>query len=93
MSIPDQDSFRQAQAKHWPREDLSAYMGRWVAIRDGKVVASDLSLSALRRQPEVEPTDNLMPVPRSRPGFLIVPLQVPPPLPGHPPIRFFRETV
>src|SRR5665811_2038249 len=41
---------------------------RWVAIRDGKIVASDLSLSALRRRPEVERSDALMPVPRSRPG-------------------------
>jgi hypothetical protein len=74
MSIPDQDSFREAQAKHQPEDDLAPYMGRWVAVRDGKVVASDLSLRALCRQPEVEPSDHLMPVPRSRPGFLIVPL-------------------
>jgi hypothetical protein len=72
MPAPDQDSFREAQAKHWPNEDLSPYMGRWVAVRDGKIVASDLSMSALRRQPEVEPSDHLMPVPRSRPDYLIV---------------------
>jgi hypothetical protein len=46
-------------------------MGRWIAVRDGKVIASDLSLSALRSQPEVKPSDVFMPVPRTRAGFFI----------------------
>jgi len=71
MAVQDQDSFRRAQAAHWPKEDLSPYMGRWIAIRDGKVVASDLSLSALRSQPEVKPSDVFMPVPRTRAGYFI----------------------
>jgi hypothetical protein len=75
MPIPSQDSFRQAQAKHQPEDDLAPYMGRWVAVRDGKVVASDLSLRALCRQPEVESSDHLMPVPRGRPGYLILLVQ------------------
>ena len=71
MAVQDQDSFRKAQAKHWPKEDLAPYMGRWVAVRDGKVIASDLSLSALQSQAAVEPSDVFMPVPRTRAGFFI----------------------
>jgi len=71
MAVQDQDSFCKAQAAHWPEEDLSPYMGRWIAVRDGKVIASDLSLSALRSQPEVKPSDVFMPVPRTRAGYFI----------------------
>jgi hypothetical protein len=71
MAVQDQDSFRDAQAKHWPKEDLAPYMGRWVAVRNGKVIASDLSLSALQSQAEVKPSDVFMPVPRTRAGFFI----------------------
>ena len=46
-------------------------MGKWVALRNGKVVASDLSAKSLRDQPKVGPTDAIIPVPRSRAGYLI----------------------
>ena len=71
MAVQDQDSFRRAQAQHGPKEDLSPYMGRWVALRDGKVVASDLSMSALRSQAAVTHSDVIMPVPRTRAGYFI----------------------
>ena len=45
------------------KEDLSPYARRWVALRDGKVIASNESGVVLRDRPEVEPDDILMPVP------------------------------
>jgi hypothetical protein len=71
MAVQDQDSFRQAQAELEPKEDLTPYMGKWVALRSGRVVASDLSAKGLRDNPEVRPTDSLIPVPRSRAGYFI----------------------
>jgi len=47
------------------------YMGKWVALRGGKVIASDLSAKALRDHEEVRPTDAIVPVPRSRAGYFI----------------------
>jgi hypothetical protein len=71
MAVQDQESFRRAQAKLEPKEDLAPYMGKWVALRNGKVVASDLSAKALRGPPRVRPTDAIIPVPRSRAGYFI----------------------
>jgi hypothetical protein len=71
MAVQNQDSFRQAQAELEAKEDLTPYMGKWVALRNGKVVASDLSANGLRRKPEVRATDAIVPVPRSRAGFFI----------------------
>jgi len=44
-------------------EDLTKYAGSWVAIRDGRVVASALDSVGLRNKPEVSEDDFLMPVP------------------------------
>ena len=46
-----------------PKEDLRPYAGQWVALRDGRVVASDLDAGVLRARPDVEPTDAIMRVP------------------------------
>jgi len=71
MAVQDQDSFRRAQAELEAKEDLAPYMGKWVALRNGKVIASDLSAKGLRSQAEVRPTDVIIPVPRSRAGYFI----------------------
>ncbi len=44
-------------------EDLTPYAGSWVAIRDGKVVASALDPIELRDRPDHREDDLLMPVP------------------------------
>jgi hypothetical protein len=44
-------------------EDLTKYAGSWVAIRDGKVIATALDSVELRNSPEVREDDFLMPVP------------------------------
>jgi hypothetical protein len=44
-------------------EDLTPYAGSWVAIRDGKVIASALDSVELRNSPDVDEDDFLMPVP------------------------------
>jgi hypothetical protein len=71
MAVQEQDSFRRAQAELEPKEDLSPFMGKWVALRNGKVIASDLSAKGLRSKAEIRPTDVIMPVPRSRAGYFI----------------------
>ncbi len=54
------------------REDLRAYAGSWVAIRDGDVVASALDAVELRDMPEVQEDDVLMPVPDRTEGVYIL---------------------
>lgn len=71
MAVQDQESFREAQAKLDAKEDLAPYMGKWVALRSGKVVASDLGAKALRDREEVRPTDAIIPVPHTRAGYFI----------------------
>ncbi len=53
-------------------EDLTPYAGSWVAIRDGKVVASALDSVELRDNPDVREDDFLMPVPDGAAGILIL---------------------
>lgn len=55
-----------------PKEDLTPYAGQWVALREGYVVASDLSAVALRAQEGVSSTDTLMPIPASPGGTFIL---------------------
>ncbi len=52
-----------AQQELQPQEDLSAYAGQWVALRDGLVVAAAPNPAALRENPEVHADDELVPVP------------------------------
>lgn len=54
------------------REDLAPYAGSWVALRDGKVVASALDAVELRDKPEVRDDDVLMPVPDRTDGVYIL---------------------
>jgi len=60
------------QEKSLPKEDLSSYAGQWVALRDGRVVASDLDPVALRDKPEVRNDDVLTPVPTGEHGIYIL---------------------
>lgn len=69
--ILDQEKFLRAQTELNPKEDLGPYQGRWVALRDGYVVASDLTLASLRNQSEVKETDVFMPVSRHPGGIFI----------------------
>jgi hypothetical protein len=54
------------------RESLKPYAGSWVAIRDGKVIASALDAVELRDKPEVCEDDVLMPVPDRTDGVYIL---------------------
>jgi Family of unknown function (DUF5678) len=53
-------------------DDLTAYAGSWVAIRDGRVVASALDAVELRDKSEVDKDDVLMPVPDRTEGVYIL---------------------
>jgi hypothetical protein len=44
-------------------DDMTPYEGSWVAIREGKVIASALNSVELRDNPDVRDDDALMPVP------------------------------
>lgn len=53
-------------------EDLTPYAGSWVAIRNGKVIASALDAVELRDNPEVRDDDFLMPVPDRASGVFVL---------------------
>ncbi len=52
-------------------EDLRPYKGQWVALRDGRVVASHVDPVALEDHPEVRADDMLVPVPDQGSDILI----------------------
>lgn len=55
-----------------PNEDLTRYAGRWVAVREGRVVATAKDLSTLRAQDGVRDDDVVIPVSPARAGALVV---------------------
>jgi hypothetical protein len=57
---------KRAQEELEPREDLSAYAGQWVALRDGHVVAAAVDPASLTANPDVREDDEIIPV--SEPG-------------------------
>jgi hypothetical protein len=56
------------QARIIAGEDLAAYRGRWVALRSGRVIASDVDAESLRNHPDVQESDVLTPVPAHEHG-------------------------
>ena len=66
------EEIQREQQGAMPQEDLSPYAGQWVALRDGRVVASDIDPVALRENPEVTETDALFPVPAAGTGLLLL---------------------
>jgi hypothetical protein len=71
MAVKELDNLRRGQAELDPKEDLTPYLGKWVALRCGKVIASDLSAELLRSHPEVKETDVIVPVSRSHGGYFV----------------------
>lgn len=63
--------FRHCQARATPKGDLRPYWGKWIAVRDGEIVAAGFSLAEVRNQDGVGPTDLAMPVPHPL-GYLIL---------------------
>jgi hypothetical protein len=66
------DEIQREQNRAMPHEDLTPYVGRWIAVRDGKVVASDLDAVALRNHPEVRSDDEILLVPDRGPELLLL---------------------
>ena len=62
---------RQQQAL-MPRGDLAPYAGKWVAVRDGEIVASDIDPERLRLHEEVREDDALVPVGHSDRGYFVL---------------------
>jgi ubiquinone biosynthesis protein UbiJ len=71
MAVEEKSGLAKAQTELDPREDLTPYLGEWVALRNGKVVASEKKALELRAHPEVEDGDVLMPVSPSRSGYFV----------------------
>jgi hypothetical protein len=59
-------------AEALPEDDLGHYDGRWVAMRDGKVIAHEADAETLQANPEVLPTDDVFPVGDPPTGFYTV---------------------
>jgi hypothetical protein len=60
------------QASLAPREDLRPYAGKWVALRDGYVVASAENSVSLRDDAAVRESDQLLPVPATDSGMYVL---------------------
>ena len=60
------------QANLMPKDDLTPYAGLWVALRDGRIVASAVDPLALRDMDEVQEDDTLLPVPDSQTGLFVL---------------------
>ena len=69
MTVTD---LEQAQAELDPKEDLTPYEGQWVALREGRVIASDLDAVALRDNPAVSEDDALILVPSGGAAIFIL---------------------
>jgi Family of unknown function (DUF5678) len=60
------------QASLAPKEDLRPYAGKWVALRDGYVVASADDSVSLRDDATVKESDQLLPVPAADSGMYVL---------------------
>lgn len=71
LKLKEPNDLSRGQAEFKVEEDLSSYGGKWVAIRDGRVVASDLSPKLLKAHRNVRDSDVLAPIPESRGGYFV----------------------
>lgn len=70
--VIDEQEFRRAQSALEPREDLAPYAGRWVVLRDGKVIASDFDPQRLFEREDAEDDDVILPVANHQGKYLVV---------------------
>jgi hypothetical protein len=71
MAVKQKIGLRAAQARLRPKDDLSPYRGRWVALRSGHVVADATSAKALRGNSAVKDTDAIVPISTSHGGYFV----------------------
>ncbi len=55
-----------------PEDDLSNFDGKWVAVREGKVVAAAEDEEALRAHPGVREGDDVYPIGDPPSGFYMI---------------------
>lgn len=65
------EEIQELQRGLFPKQDLTRFAGRWVALRDGHVIAHASTLAALEAHPAVRPDDVLTPVPRGGGAFVM----------------------
>lgn len=53
-----------------PAEAFERYPGRWIAVRDGRVVADGLTIEQLEANPHVESGDAFFRIPKTNSKFL-----------------------
>lgn len=70
-AVKERNALSKAQAALEPKDDLTPYLGQWVALRTGRVIASDVDGKALRNHAEVKETDTLVPVSEARGGYFV----------------------
>jgi hypothetical protein len=63
---------REIQREPFVDDDLTPYRGAWVAIRDGKVIASALDPVELRDRPDHHDDDLLLLVPTETSGVMLL---------------------
>jgi hypothetical protein len=69
MTVKD---IQRQQRALMPKEDLARYAGQWVALRKGRVIASDINAEQLKEHSEVRDDDVLMPVGHPDRGYFIL---------------------
>lgn len=72
MSPATVEKIQRQQEAAMPRGDLAPYAGKWIAVRDGEIVASDISLDRLRQHPEVRPSDVCHPIADAESGVFVL---------------------
>lgn len=66
------EEIQRHQEAAMPTGDLEPYAGKWIAVRDGEIVASELTLARLREHPDVLLTDVCHPVADAKGGVFIL---------------------
>jgi hypothetical protein len=68
LSVQDLERLQEELA---PKEDLTPYEGRWVALRGGRVIAVADDPAALRALPEVRGDDGILLVGDPHNGYFL----------------------
>lgn len=69
MTVED---IQREQEAIMPKGDLAPYAGQWVAVRDGVIIASDISPTRLREHEDVRSDDVLVPIAHADRGYYIL---------------------
>ena len=66
------EEIQRHQEAAMPRGDLEPYAGKWIAVRNGEIIASDITLARLREHPEVLSSDVCHPIADAESGVMLL---------------------